>query len=111
MTQFYIGQDDRLPTLTKTLADNDGPLNLTGATVTLYARKIAGSTTFSGSASIVGDAEDGNVSYAWANGDTQLPGGWYMQWRVTIAGKTLTVPNNGADEIWIDQFWAGDTYG
>lgn len=107
MTDFYVGEDDRLPLLVTTLEDANGAINLTGATVVVYARKRGSDTKWSGSATIT-DAATGAVSYAWAATDTQLPGRWWFQWKVTIGGKTLTVPNNGSDEVWINEFFAGE---
>lgn len=102
---FFIGEDDRLPTIRAYLEDETGAIDLTGGTVSIKGRKIGTTTTISGACTI-DDAVTGAVSYQWAAADTQIPGMWYLQWQFTIGGKIGTVPNRGSDALWINEFWA-----
>ena len=91
MADFQIRKGDRLPTLTATLLDAAGPINLTGTTVAFKAK--SGATLISGAATIT-DAVAGKVEYAWGANDTSIVGAYLAKFEVTYPGsKLLSVPN------------------
>lgn len=96
MADIFLKQKDRLPKLRATLMDGNGPINLTGATVKVWFRLKAGGegSERSGNCTII-DPENGVVEYAWAAGDTDVPGDYYVEFVVTITGMTMTFPNDG----------------
>lgn len=107
MTDYFVGEGDRLPSLSATLEDENGPLDLTNYTVVVYGRKYGSTETFSGSAVLANQTTSpGGVSYAWAAGNTVTPGRWFIQWKATTGGKTVTFPNTGTDELFVNNFWA-----
>ena len=80
MTQrpFAIKLGDRLPVLRAQLLDDNGTaVNLTGATVKFGARRRgsrAAVLNTSTGVSTLGDPAEGNVQYAWQDGDTAALG-------------------------------------
>lgn len=108
MINFNMGEGDRLPVLTATLEDESGPIDLTNSTVTFNARKAGAATLVTGACALVNQVTSpGGVTYTWGATDTQIPGKWFVQFQITNNGKVSTVPNEGSDELWINQFWAG----
>ncbi len=94
---FYIKRDDLLPSISATLRDASGPVDLTGATVTFRMRAYGGSGApkVEALATIV-DAEAGEVRFDWLAGDTDTPGFYEVERRAVLAsGKAMTFPNNG----------------
>lgn len=93
----YITQGDTGPNLVSTLRDSNGDVvNLTGATVRFLMTARGGSTLkVNGSASIVGDATGGVVSYAWQSADTDTAGDFNAEFEVTFSGGAKqTFPNS-----------------
>ncbi len=96
MSTFPLSQGDTLPILTSSLVDGAGEaIDLTTATVQFRMRATdGGALVIDSPASIVGVATLGNVSYSWQSGDTDTPGYYFAEWRVTYGGGgILTVPN------------------
>lgn len=106
-TDFFAGVNDRLPALLTTFEDNNGPIDLTGATVVFYARKKGGTTLIGGTATVATDqvTNKGQVSYSLKASDTLTAGTYFAQWVATIGGKNVTAPNSGADKFWVNEFW------
>ena len=104
---FFMGKGDQLPKIATTLEDTNGAIDLTGATVTLYARKVGATTIFSGSVTVATDqvANKGQVTYSFGASDTLVPGRYFVKWVAVIGGLPITFPNSGADEAWIDESW------
>lgn len=120
-SEFFIGQGNRLPLIQYRLAQAGsrtrafqilaappvvgapgGPwtaIDLTGCTITFQMVGIDGpccGKVIKGTATPI-DVKGGAVSYAWAAGDTDVPGNYKATWTVTNTGSSLTldVPNDG----------------
>jgi hypothetical protein len=97
MSTFYLKKGDRLPVLQRTLYGADGvALNLTGATVT-FSMRPSGSATLkvTDGACVLSDAAGGVVQYEWGATDSDTAGSFVGEFRATIGGKQLSVPNRG----------------
>lgn len=94
MPDYQIRAGDQLPPIEATLVDAAGaPINLTGSTVQLLYRPIAGGATISRACTIV-DALAGSVKYQWAAGETSTPGTYLAYFSLTAPdGRTETFPN------------------
>lgn len=106
---FYAGNGDRLPSFSTTMEDNNGPIDLTGATVIFKGRKAGASTMIGGNAVPNADQVNnkGQVAYPLASADTVTGGMYFSQFVATIAGKNVSAPNNGADRVWVNEAWTG----
>lgn len=107
-----IKSGDRLPVLTRTIEIGGIPLNLTGGTAMFQAVTPAAPTLYVINSSAVIDPDQTNntgvVSYAWSATDAALAQGYYLaRFVVTLAGKSLTAPNDG----WLVMFVSGATLG
>ena len=85
MNTFKIAAGN-LPTLTDTLTDDSGPVDLTGATV-VFAFQGPG-VSYSQPATITG-ATAGTVQYTFLAGQTAVTGLYEGQWQVTEAGGNV----------------------
>jgi hypothetical protein len=100
MSDFTITKGNRLPELTATLADANGAINLSGATVRLVTRAYGDTDVTLDVAAAIVSAAAGTVKYAWAAGQTDEPGDFFAAWVITFAdGRKLTVPNDGVITI------------
>jgi hypothetical protein len=120
-SEFFIGQGNRLPLIQYRLAASGsrtrafqiqplpamvggagGPwtaIDLTGCTITFQMVGIDGpccGKVIKGTATPI-DVKGGAVSYAWAAGDTDVPGNYKATWTITNTSTQLTmdVPNEG----------------
>lgn len=104
---YQIGIADELPVLRSTISDDNGPVNLTGATCTLYIRK-AGTSTTQSIVGVITSAVAGQVEYTFTAAKSTPAGWWWLMQRAEYAGaNTLTVPTLGTDHLWINPFFAG----
>lgn len=90
-------QNDRLPVLQATLNGHDGnPLDLTTASGVVFRMRsrVTGVVKVNAAAAVT-DAANGVVQYSWAAGDTDTPGVYDGEFRVTIGGLVETVPSSG----------------
>lgn len=96
MADFYIKRGDRLPKISSTLKDAAGAaVNLTGAAVKFQMKKIGASARkVDTAATVVGQAEDGKVEYAWGATDTDETGMFEAEWEVAIGGLIQSFPND-----------------
>lgn len=102
---FYMKEGDRLPNLQMTLLDDAGkPIDLTDIeTIQLFiAPCVDGRRIVNGAAmSIVGDAINGTVEYAWKAGDTDKVGEYKVEVVLSLdelgTSITQTVPRSGYD--------------
>ena len=97
---FYIKQNDTSPSILATLADaNNVPVPLTGVTVRIHIRDVAGSLLVDRQIEIINPLE-GIVRFNWQTGDTATPGTYYAEFEVTYTDDTIeTFPNNGKSVI------------
>lgn len=97
-TNFYIKVGDRRPVLQDTLVDASGAaINLTTATgVTLIMRPLYSATPKVNAAGTIVTAASGIVQYSWGATDTDTPGDYYREWKITWStGITQRVPGQG----------------
>lgn len=98
---FEIKKGDRLPELEATLKAGSGAVltatDLSAVTgVKFLMRNHAETKTINAAATVVGDGTTGEVSYAWADGDTDTPDLYEAEFQVTyIDGRKQTFPNEG----------------
>lgn len=95
---FTIRQHDHGEAMTSTLLDADGAaVDLTGASVALCVAPAAGGARIvDDAAAEVTDAAAGKVSYTWKAADTEAPGTFFAQWKVTFADESVqSFPNDG----------------
>lgn len=102
MADHWMKVGDLLPEITATLEDGSGtPVNIYGATVEFIMRSLRGGNTVVNAEAENLDADSGGtnrgkVRYLWAEGDTDVAGGYVAEWRVTYAGGEMeTFPNSG----------------
>lgn len=102
-----IKSGDRLPSLSATLEDANGVVDLTAATVQFrLATSVAtpdgcggetyapGSVVFT-SAAVVLDPVGGTVRYDWGSNDTATPGFYLGEFVATFSGKSWSFPTTG----------------
>jgi hypothetical protein len=100
MSDYYVKQGDDSESLTAVLVDRlNVAVNLTGATVKMYAtHAIAGTLAVNATVTVNADQINhrGEVTYAFAAGGLTVPGEYLVEWEVTFAGgKKQTFPNDG----------------
>ena len=87
-----ITQGDTLPALEYTIEDEDGTVDLTGATVEIHLRPVDDTTTTTLTATI-SDAASGEIEYEWAAEDTDTAGLYVAEFEVTFDdGSVRTYP-------------------
>lgn len=101
MDPFTIKRGDTRPLLDATLSDDDGPVDLTGATVRLVVRRATprcgevGALLLKRECEII-DAAAGKVRYAWQPDDTATVGSYAAEFEVAFVGGGLwTFPSAG----------------
>jgi hypothetical protein len=93
MCAFIIKSNDTLPYLEATLSDDNGVVDLTGATVTFVMRERNGAAAVVRAAASIVEADEGTVRYEWAEGDTVDAGQYRGEFEISIGGKVLTYPS------------------
>lgn len=102
METFVIKRNDTRPSLEATLSDDNGPVDLTGASVKLAVKRVpscrddtAPNVAFKKEGVIVTPAA-GVVRYDWAVGDTAVVGNYRAEFEVTFAdGGVWSFPSSG----------------
>lgn len=85
--------NNRNPTLADTISVGGSPVNLTGATVTVYVRNASTSALkINGGVVMITNAPLGQVAYSWGSTDLDTAGEYYAWWRVTNGGLTQDTP-------------------
>ena len=101
--RFVLKAGDTLPVIRAQIDSTFGAADLTGAVVTFRWWPAgcgcqAPEVVFEAVATIE-NAPKGIVSYAWAAGDTDVPGTYACEWVVEQGGKQFTAPNDGDVEL------------
>lgn len=97
-------RNDRLPEYTATLLQGDDtPIDLTAVeTVKFHMFTQRGLNVKINAEAAIVSAADGTVKYQWAIGDLEDLGKYYVEWELEYTGsRTMTVPADGWDEIWV----------
>jgi len=99
MPKFYIKENDTSPSIQAVLKDGEGNVeNLTGFSV-FFGLASGGNRKFNAAATIV-DGPSGTVRYDWAAGDTDTPGNYLGEFKVTnLAGDVTSYPNSKEKQI------------
>lgn len=101
MADFEIKKNDSLPDLEVTLFDEDGRVDLTGATVQFHMQDSSGSLKIN-SAAVIDDATAGEVRYNWDStaGDTDTAGDFEGEFEVDFGSNDIqTWPHDENIEI------------
>ncbi len=98
---FIIKQYDTLPSLEATLIDAEGnPVDLTTKSVTFSMRSRDNPSLVITGLAVKVDAVNGIVAYQWGPGNTNTPGAYLGEFRVTYSnGPRETFPSDGYIEI------------
>jgi hypothetical protein len=63
-------------------------------------RELFGGDTVVDSPADIVDPAEGTVIYDWVDGDTDTPGGYEAEWKVSFAdGGVATFPNNASETV------------
>lgn len=106
MADRHLKVGDLTPPIVATLEDDDGPIDLTGVTVTGKLRRADGGYSASRAATIT-DAPNGRVSWAWIAADTETAGDYFFAFVVTAGGLPAHYPNRGELTIRVETPRAG----
>ena len=101
MSSFPIKTGDRLPRLRYELRNGDGTQpDLTGASVVFNMDDAQGAKILTRAAATIVSTSPPVVEYAWAAGDTTIPGLHNAEFEVTFpGGLPATYPNRGYIQI------------
>src|ERR1035441_2282323 len=94
---FMTKAGDTLPVLCASLTDATGTaIDLTDATGVSFDMALVGSSelTVNATADIVGPPANGDVQYAWQDGDTDIPGSYNASFVVTYPSGSQSFPSN-----------------
>ena len=102
MLKFVIKRGDTSPALRFALLPDS--VSLAGASVRFQMRPRGGATVIDRPAEIVSAFEPAIVAYLWLPGDTEAPGRYEAEFRVTnMDGTVETFPNLGFIEVFITE--------
>lgn len=97
---FYLKKGDTNPKIEAVLSDSLGPVDLTGATVTIRMSIEGGTDTLlEETATIQSPATDGGVEYQWQTGDTDTIGTHIVEWKVVFADSSISTFPRGDSPI------------
>lgn len=102
IASFTIKQNDTAPSMRATLLDaNSKPIPLAGASVVFNLRpKVPGDIVVDEGAVNILDAVKADVEYLWQPGDTEVPGLYNGEFRITFGdGSVESVPNDGHIDV------------
>lgn len=89
-----LWRNDLFPSLTLLATYGDGTVvDLSAATAPRFLMRLAGDTELKVDATAtITDGAAGEITYAWAEGDTDTAGRYEAQFQVELDGKPLTLP-------------------
>ena len=102
--EFEIKEDDTLPLLETVLLDGNGePVDLTAAVSVKFSMRLdthPRTIVLNEVAAAFSPTASGEVSYAWAAGNTATEGLYVIEWVVRWgAGGRATFPSKGFDKV------------
>lgn len=103
MPDFWMKQNDTLPSIEATLRDGSGAIiDLTDSTVRFHMRGKSERIAKVDSPAVIVDPTAGTVRYDWSPEDTDTPGDYQFEWQVTYDdGPIVTCPNIGYNTLLI----------
>lgn len=103
---FYIKKDDRLPYYRAVIRDYNGAVDLDGATVVATMQNLSTSTNkFEDQPVNLASDVTGGIEYRWQVGDTDTPGEYGIEFKVSTASGDFTVPKSFVAKVIVE-----DTY-
>lgn len=103
---FYIKKNDTLPYYTFQIRDENGAVDLTGATVLFTMQNlVTGVNKILSKSAVLSTNITGGVIYKWAAGDTDVPGEYGIEFEVTTADGVFTIPTGFTAKVIVE-----DTY-
>ncbi len=101
-----VKQGDLFPDVETTVKDETGAaVDITGATLTFSMRNARDPSVrpVNGAAGVLVTANQGKIAYRWASGETNTPGTYEGEFRITpSAGDPFKVPTDGYITIVIE---------
>lgn len=102
MLKFVIKRGDTSPALRFELLP--GSVSLAGASVRFQMRLRGGATVIDRPARIISTFEPAVVEHLWISGETDAPGRYEAEFRVTyLDGSVETFPNLGFIEVFVTE--------
>lgn len=101
---FNLKKGDTSPAIDHkiTKGDTEEPVDLRNASTVSFQMATLNGETIVDSVASIKDAENGDVQYEWADGDTDSSGFYLAEWEVEFDdGKTLSAPNRGDIIVYI----------
>ena len=92
---FVLKQNDTSPAISAILKDSAGAvIDLSSASVVFHMKAIGASTLKIDTSATITDPENGAIQYDWVSGDTDTPGTYYAEFKVTYTdGSVESFPN------------------
>ena len=92
---FVLKQNDTSPAISAVLRDSSGAaIDLSSASAVFHMKAVGASTLKVDASASVTDPENGAIQYDWASGDTDTPGTYYAEFKVTYTdGSVESFPN------------------
>jgi hypothetical protein len=104
---FFIKKNDRLPYYTAIIRDRNGAMDLSGLTIAFTMKNLSTlSVTISLASASLTTGVTGGVEYHWAIADCAVPGEYGVEFKVTTAGGTITVPKGFTAKVIIEDTYA-----
>ncbi len=93
---FPIKRNDLAPSYAVRLVEGEAALSLVGCTVQFVMTLDGGTVPKVNAPATVTDAAAGAVQYDWSGTDTDTPGLYRCEWKITTpGGRVRTVPSQG----------------
>jgi hypothetical protein len=106
-----IRTTDTAPVAAFTLEDGDGnAVDLSGASVSFVLVNYATGAQVINATATIANATKGQVSYAWASGDTMTPGRYIAYWVVTFSGGAQESFPSSDTGLWVQITGAADAF-
>lgn len=94
MALILLVQGNTKPRINFTIKDPDGnPINLTGATIKLYVRKIGASVTKLQVSCSIDEAINGTCFYNWQANDLNQDGSYHAELEITFSDGSVQTTN------------------